>query len=60
MKLGLQIGAGILIPNHLGPVTMMAQQETLTTSQIIFITLFSPRAQCWCAFDQSRQTVELC
>jgi hypothetical protein len=62
MKLELQIGPGILIPNHVGkPDSTIGQQEILSTSQIIFITLFCACAQCFCcAFDQSQQTVELC
>jgi hypothetical protein len=43
-----------------GPILMMAQSETLISSQIIFITLFSTCAQLCCAFYQPLQTVQLC
>ncbi len=42
LKLGHHIGGGLL-PNSKpsGPIIMMGQSETLSSSQIIFITLFS-------------------
>jgi hypothetical protein len=33
-----------------GPIIMIGQSEILSSSQIIFITLFSAGAQPWCAF----------
>jgi len=33
-----------------GPIIMMGQSQTPTTSQIVFIRLFSVRAQCCCVF----------
>jgi hypothetical protein len=42
------------------PITMMGQSGTLSSSQIIFITLFSAGAQ-WCsACYQPPQTLQLC
>jgi hypothetical protein len=44
----------------LGPIIMMGQSETLSSSQITFITLFSAGAERCCAYYQLRQPVELC
>jgi hypothetical protein len=41
-----------------GPIIMMGQSETLISSQITFITLFSAGAERCCAYYQ--QPVELC
>jgi len=46
LKLKQQIGAGQLIANHLDQTLW----SPLTTSQIIFITLFLAGAKRWCAF----------
>ncbi len=42
-----------------GPIIMMAQSETLISSQILFVTLVSAGAQSCCAFYQTPQTVQL-
>jgi hypothetical protein len=42
------------------PITMIGQSETLSSSQIIFITLFSGGAQCCSACYQPPQTLQLC
>jgi len=54
-KLGQQIGRGeLLIANHLDQsLWWMGQLETLISSQITFITLFSVGAQNCCAFYES-------
>jgi hypothetical protein len=39
---------------------MMGQLETLSSSQIIFITLFPTGAQCVCAIYDPQQTLQLC
>jgi hypothetical protein len=57
LKLGQQIGGGLLIANHLDQSLEWADKKTLSSSQIIFITLFSAGGQCRCALHQ---TVQLC
>ncbi len=42
LKLGQQIGGGITNNKPLGPISM-SQSKTLSSSQIVFITLFSAR-----------------
>jgi hypothetical protein len=44
----------------LGPIIMIGQSETLSRSQITFITLFSAGAERCCAYYQLGQPVELC
>jgi hypothetical protein len=44
VKLGQQIGGGTTNSNPLGPIIMMGQSETVISSQIVFITLFSAGA----------------
>ncbi len=46
LKLGQQIGGGITNSKPLGPISMMSQSKTLSSSQIVFITLFSAGARC--------------
>jgi hypothetical protein len=41
------------------PINMMGQSETLSSSQIIFVTLFSAGAQCCCTFHWPPQTLQL-
>ncbi len=48
LKLKQQIGAGQLIANHVD----QSLWSPLTSSQIIFITLFVAGAKRWCAFYQ--------
>ncbi len=43
-----------------GPIIMMRQLETLSSSQIIFITLFLAGAQRCCTFYQLQQPAQLC
>ncbi len=43
-----------------GSIIMMCQSETLTSSQIVFNTLFSLGAHWCCAFYQRQQTKQLC
>jgi hypothetical protein len=46
LKLGKQIGEELLIANHLDQSSyMMGESETLNSSQITFITVFSVGAQ---------------
>ncbi len=49
LKLGQQICGGLLIAKPPRPITMMAQSESLSSSYIIFITLFSAGAERCCA-----------
>jgi hypothetical protein len=42
------------------PIIMMAQSETLISSQVIFVTLVSAGAHSCCAVHQSPQTLQLC
>jgi hypothetical protein len=42
-----------------GPIIMMGQSETLSSSQVKFITLFSAGAQRCCAFYQPQKAVQL-
>jgi hypothetical protein len=58
-KTGQQIGGGLVIGNHLDRSVWYANQKQ-SSSQIIFITLFSAGAQHCCAFHQPPQTVQLC
>jgi hypothetical protein len=39
------------------PIIMMSQSEILSSSQIIFITLFSAGARRWCDFYEPSQNV---
>ncbi len=43
-----------------GPISTMGQLETLSNSQIIFITLFLVDAQCVCAIYNPQQTLQSC
>ncbi len=43
-----------------GPIIMMNQSQTLTSSQIVFITSFCAGVQRCCAFHQPQQTPRLC
>jgi len=43
-----------------GPISTMGQLETLSSSQIIFITLFLAGAQCVCAIYDPQQTLQSC
>ncbi len=43
LKLGLQIGRGLLMIKPPGPIIMITQSETVTSSHNTFITLFSGR-----------------
>jgi hypothetical protein len=53
LKLGQQIGGGTSNSKPLGPIIMMSQSETLSSSEILFITLFSADAHsCCCGFHQ--------
>jgi hypothetical protein len=58
LKLVQQIGGGTTNSKPPGPIIMMAQSQTSSTSQIIFITLFSAGAQSCCAFYQLPQTLQ--
>jgi hypothetical protein len=46
LKLRQQICGGLLIAKPPRPITMMGQSESLSSSYIIFFTLFSAGAQC--------------
>jgi hypothetical protein len=60
IKLNQQIGGGLLIAKHLDQIIMMGQSETLTSTQIVFITLFSAGARrCW-AIHQPPQREHIC
>jgi hypothetical protein len=54
-KLRQQIGGGSTNSKPPGPIIVMGQSETLISSQIKLITLFSPSGQRWCAFHQPRR-----
>jgi hypothetical protein len=56
VELGQQIRGGLLIANPLAQIIMMGQSKTLSSSQIIFITLFSPCVAVPCT-SHSKQTV---
>jgi hypothetical protein len=65
LKLGLEIGGELLIANHLDQSITMGYSETLISSQITFITLFSApvciQVQSVAAAPfTSKQPVELC
>jgi len=60
LKLGQQIGGKPLIANPPGAISVMGQSETLSSSQIIFPTLFSACAPCFCAFHQPLRILQLC
>ncbi len=60
LKLGQQIGGELLIANHLDQSLWWGQSETLSSSPIIIPTLFSASAQCFCAFHQPLQILQLC
>ncbi len=61
LKPGQQIGGGRLINSKpAGRIMMMGQSETLSSSQIIFITLISASAQHCCAIYQPQQHAQLC
>ncbi len=55
-KLGQKIGGRLLIANHLNQSLWWANQKTLSSSKIRFITLFS----CCCALYQPQQHMQLC
>jgi hypothetical protein len=50
LKLGQQIGGGTSNSKPLGPIIMMSQSETLSSSEILFITLFSAGAHSCCCW----------
>jgi hypothetical protein len=60
LKLGLQIGWGVLIANHLDESLRWAQWEILSNSQIIFIIPSSAGAHRCCAIYQPPQPLQLC
>jgi hypothetical protein len=53
LKLGQQIRGGTTNSKPPGPIIMMGRSETVTSSQIIFITLFSAGAHCCCTFHRA-------
>jgi hypothetical protein len=57
---GQQIRGGTTNRKPSAPIITMGQSEIGSSSQIIFITLFSPGAQCCCTLYQPPQTVQLC
>jgi hypothetical protein len=56
LKVGQQICEGLLIANHLD---QSLWSKTLSSSHIMFITLFSAGVQCYCTFYQPLQVVKL-
>ncbi len=60
VKLGEQIGGGLINSKPLGPIIMMGQWKALSSNWIIFITLFSGGAQRCCPFYQPRQSAQYC
>jgi hypothetical protein len=64
MKLGLQIGVGLVIPNHVGRINMTDQLETASNTELFIVRSYLLHSfvrvhkQCWWrAFDQPQQTV---
>jgi hypothetical protein len=57
LKLRQQIGGGITNSKPLGPIIMICQSETLSTSQIVFIKLFSAGADICCTFYKPTETL---
>ncbi len=57
LKLGQQISTN---SNPPGPIIMIDQSETLISSEIVFIALFSAGAQRCCVFYQAPPSVQLC
>ncbi len=59
LKLGQHIGEGATNSKPPGRIVVMGQSETLRSSLIIFITLFSPGEKRYGAFQQPPHTLQL-